>query len=563
MDKEENYEVDAQELLLHSVLPQSRIIEKYRKKYGLDEELPCDGVLQMMEEADTHDLLPMDLLLDTCDNDDSAEDYLLSIEEGDEDALGMLMTASVARRYVGFCGLSILSYEELIDAGQRGLIKGINEYEEKDGDHYLAFVIWHIHHAIYEEFLMAANREKLLEETRTRRRKIARENYARFHLEKDQPTQEALTLLDDIYKDEMDLTALMHLYEDGNPISRAWEIVAHEPYLSCKEEDQYILEARNDRKETEDEIPGSLGRLLFRIAKEYDEYSRVELLFHDVMITLLLEGAEGLVEAVRSYDQDANCSIRSLAAWWIHYNMVHWIIKPRPISFFLTDENWPEEEVFKIESEYEILQEDHEPAYEELMEIVGPEIEIVRHHLKPEPKLTLDQELQIFYEGMLHLNADAPSEEALQTLQEMLEAKPRNLDVLKQSYANRELAEYLDRIAQIPPLSQAEERDLFDRYKKGVQKAKKEIIRANLKLCVSIVQEYFRYARSINPELLMYLILDGNEGLGQAVEAYDEKEGRDFQAFAAWYIHRRVNEGFALEVRDTNTMEEMYLYICG
>ena len=75
---------------------------------------------------------------------------------------------------------------------------------------------------------------------------------------------------------------------------------------------------------------------------------------------------------------------------------------------------------------------------------------------------------------------------------------------------------YLQEISGTPLLTVQEEIELAARIKKGDQKARAWMIKANLRLVVKIAQDYSNFGLP-----LLDLISEGNIGLMKAVERFD------------------------------------------
>ena len=98
------------------------------------------------------------------------------------------------------------------------------------------------------------------------------------------------------------------------------------------------------------------------------------------------------------------------------------------------------------------------------------------------------------------------------------------------------LKAYLREIADYPQLSQDEEIELAKRIEQGDLAAKQELIRANLKLVVTIAR------KSIHMSSLpvIDLIQEGNVGLMVAAEKYNYKFGYRFSTYAAWWVKQAM-----------------------
>jgi RNA polymerase primary sigma factor len=101
---------------------------------------------------------------------------------------------------------------------------------------------------------------------------------------------------------------------------------------------------------------------------------------------------------------------------------------------------------------------------------------------------------------------------------------------------------YLREIGQIPLLTGEEERDLAKRLEKGDEQARQKLIKANLRLVVSIAKKYI--GRSSNLSLLD-LIQEGNIGLSRAVDKFDYLRGFKFSTYATWWIRQAITRSIA------------------
>jgi RNA polymerase primary sigma factor len=105
---------------------------------------------------------------------------------------------------------------------------------------------------------------------------------------------------------------------------------------------------------------------------------------------------------------------------------------------------------------------------------------------------------------------------------------------------------YLREIGQYPLLTAAEERNLAQRIEAGDNEARMLLMRANLRLVVSIAKKYV--GRS--PDLtLLDLIQEGNLGLHKAVDKFDWKKGYKFSTYATWWIRQAITRALADQSR--------------
>ena len=105
---------------------------------------------------------------------------------------------------------------------------------------------------------------------------------------------------------------------------------------------------------------------------------------------------------------------------------------------------------------------------------------------------------------------------------------------------------YLKEIGKVPFVTAAEEKELAKRIEKGDEEAKNKLMKANLRLVVSIAKRYV--GRSPNLTLLD-LIQEGNIGLRRAVEKFDWRRGYKFSTYATWWIRQAVTRALADQAR--------------
>ena len=105
---------------------------------------------------------------------------------------------------------------------------------------------------------------------------------------------------------------------------------------------------------------------------------------------------------------------------------------------------------------------------------------------------------------------------------------------------------YLKEIGRTPMIIAREEKELAKRIEKGDEEAKKKLIKANLRLVVSIAKRYVGRSRNLT---LLDLIQEGNLGLFRAVEKFDWRKGYKFSTYATWWIRQAVTRAIADQAR--------------
>ena len=99
---------------------------------------------------------------------------------------------------------------------------------------------------------------------------------------------------------------------------------------------------------------------------------------------------------------------------------------------------------------------------------------------------------------------------------------------------------YLREISKTPLLTVEEDKALAERIMAGDQKARDQMIQANLRLVVKIAHDYSGYGLSLND-----LISEGNIGLMNAVERFDPEKGGKLSTYGAWWIKQSIKRALA------------------
>ncbi len=103
---------------------------------------------------------------------------------------------------------------------------------------------------------------------------------------------------------------------------------------------------------------------------------------------------------------------------------------------------------------------------------------------------------------------------------------------------------YLADINEVPLLTAEQEIELARRIQRGDLAAREHMIRANLRLVVSIAKNYTNRGLSF-----MDLIEEGNIGLMKAVEKFDPDAGCRFSTYATWWIKQGIRRSLVNTVK--------------
>lgn len=134
-------------------------------------------------------------------------------------------------------------------------------------------------------------------------------------------------------------------------------------------------------------------------------------------------------------------------------------------------------------------------------------------------------------------------EESKKSVEE-LEKELEQLAVLRHGEAIDPIKIYLKEIGQTPLLTFEEEIKLAKAYDNGDEKAKEKLIKANLRLVVSVAKKYLGRHLSF-----LDLIQEGNKGLIRGVEKYDWRRGYKFSTYATWWIRQAITRAIADQSR--------------
>lgn len=126
----------------------------------------------------------------------------------------------------------------------------------------------------------------------------------------------------------------------------------------------------------------------------------------------------------------------------------------------------------------------------------------------------------------------------------------------KRSDVDAETRAWLDRFAEYPRLTDAEERELGHRAHAGDRAAAEKLVFHNMRLVVHVAQHYAMYGGMP----MMDLVQEGTIGLMKAVEKYrpDEHPDNRFGSFAGWLVRQTC--GRALSERANVIRIPTYLW---
>ncbi|MCX6783844.1 MAG: RNA polymerase sigma factor RpoD [candidate division WWE3 bacterium] len=115
---------------------------------------------------------------------------------------------------------------------------------------------------------------------------------------------------------------------------------------------------------------------------------------------------------------------------------------------------------------------------------------------------------------------------------------------LDKAVSNDPVRMYLREIGRVPLIDKAGEVALAKRVEKNDQEAVHDLIRANLRLVVSIAKKYMNRGM-----VFLDLIEEGNLGLMRAVQKFDWRRGYKFSTYATWWIRQAITRAIADQAR--------------
>lgn len=170
--------------------------------------------------------------------------------------------------------------------------------------------------------------------------------------------------------------------------------------------------------------------------------------------------------------------------------------------------------------------------------------EILDVFVEPEIYISL---LDDFYNQLFQKNIDVFESVSEEQLEEDEDVLQQELDVLA-NLGNVGVSDpvrmYLKEIGRIALLTREEEIRIAQQVEAGSEKAKRDLIDANLRLVVSIAKKYIGRGMTF-----LDLIQEGNKGLIRAVEKYDWTKGFKFSTYATWWIRQAITRSIADQAR--------------
>jgi RNA polymerase primary sigma factor len=106
------------------------------------------------------------------------------------------------------------------------------------------------------------------------------------------------------------------------------------------------------------------------------------------------------------------------------------------------------------------------------------------------------------------------------------------------------LNKYLAEIGRIPLLTAEQEFALGIKVNRGDKAARDQMIRSNLRLVVTIAQDYLNLGLPFSD-----LVSEGTMGLTKAVERFDPTNGAKLSTYAAWWIKQSIKLALSNQVK--------------
>lgn len=108
----------------------------------------------------------------------------------------------------------------------------------------------------------------------------------------------------------------------------------------------------------------------------------------------------------------------------------------------------------------------------------------------------------------------------------------------------QDLKTYFKAVGKTPLLTRQEEVELAQAIEAGDQRARDQMIRANIRLAISIAKNYANSTKGCDLE---DLIQESSMGLIKAVDRFDWRKGFKFSTYACWWIKQAVRQYIAAQ----------------
>lgn len=166
-----------------------------------------------------------------------------------------------------------------------------------------------------------------------------------------------------------------------------------------------------------------------------------------------------------------------------------------------------------------------------------------------EPEKNIEEIDEFFHEALkkgidIFETVSTREEEEAKKSAEEIEREIEQLIVQRHGESLDPIKKYLKEIGKTPLLTFEQEIELAKGYGKGDLDAKEKLIKANLRLVVSIAKKYLGRRLSF-----LDLIQEGNKGLIRGVEKYDWRRGFKFSTYATWWIRQAITRAIADQSR--------------
>jgi len=173
------------------------------------------------------------------------------------------------------------------------------------------------------------------------------------------------------------------------------------------------------------------------------------------------------------------------------------------------------------------------------------EVDLTDEQLKDLHAYLIDRGIEVVLDGETTANGSgSPGNGKVETVASPVDAvKKPELDLTVEPSLDS-LRLYMRSIGKVELLTAPEEVVLAKRIERGDIRAKEQMVKANLRLVVSIAKGYI--GRGLT---FLDLIQEGSLGLIRAVEKFDHRRGYKFSTYATWWIRQAVTRAIADKAR--------------